>query len=655
MTYFTNKKDFPQKNIKYFFVLVFLLVSSHQIFNFDALPYTFLILYFLLGLGIIVVPLTGDKIFPVHSRLGRPTFSSIMVGITISLPTIIYFLFTFNQDLPLWGDHQAHTAMSYGTITFWAMSPGIENVSNKSLQDINLLNRATILGLLALLTSIVLKYKHTPATCWLMVSSWAAMVIFLSATGNFEHLRYPSAGYFFDMPFNTFVYLFDQNRLWNGPRIGSALAPVIWLFVLRPVLIKRWPSIDILPWAILIFWLPESLHYFSSSYLEPWAIICTLLAIELIVRYRSEGAAGALLLTGVAACVKEPFIIALPAIWLIGKPWQEIKKCVELSTAGLIAGLPFLSYLYLRYDSPAPEVTMAQRGFTVRSDWKISEDLTFHFGRLFESVGMMASGFLIMSGILLLGMCFTKRFRTVSVANIVTATLIFLLFFADHVSAKYAGFYRFAMPYIPFIASGLLITGIAFGKKTQLFIVLIALCLVGPGMIRATGDTLKPDPVRAGIEWGSSPVFIGFPSLVNKAINEKILPKNVTVAIESLPPLTHIFSSPPRFIKNNYYSIKLVEQDSKESCQCSQHTPYRFKPFMRMGDDRTISVDAYGTRCPRDMARDQCLKLSNVNSSSERCMKKMLRTCEEVITKNFDGHIYAIFGIGVRKNSNIEH
>ncbi|MBT06941.1 MAG: hypothetical protein CMM32_08525 [Rhodospirillaceae bacterium] len=646
-----NYMVFPQfsgKKSSYFFSLIFLITCSHQIFNFDTLPLIFLFLYFLLATAIIFAPLSNCKIFPNSSPLGRPSFSSIAIGLVISVPIILYFLCTFNQDLPLWGDHQAHTAMSYGTIAFWAMSPGMGDISNKSLGDLHVFNRATLLVFLILITFLILKFRNTTASGWLVISIWIGTITFLSITGEYEFLRYPSAGYFLDIPFNTLVYIFDTNRLWNGPRIGNALAPAIWLFVLRPIFLRKWPTIDVFPWAVIVFWLPESLHYFSSSYLEPWAIICALLSIELIIRYRADGATGALFFMGLAACIKEPFILAIPAIWMIGRPWQNFRKFWELNIAAFIAGLPFLSYLYLRYHSPSQVITNSQRGFELRGNWYSLDNFSIYFGNIYDSVGGFSGGFIVGAAILLLGMCFNRYFRGVAVANLATSTFIFLFFFTDSQSSSYSGLYRFAMPYIVFLSSGLLITALAFGQRATLFLTLSALVLVGPNMVKATNDTLKPDPTRAGIEWGSAPVFIGFPSLINMAINDDILPLNATIAIEELYPVTHIFLAPPRFIKDSRYSIVHVPQTMGESCRCTPTTPYRFKPFMRMGDDRSISVDTHGTRCPTDMAPKQCLELSKVNSAADSCMQRMFSTCEKVITKTFEDHIYAILGLGVR-------
>ena len=71
-----------------------------------------------------------------------------------------------------------------------------------------------------------------------------------------------------------------------------------------------------------------------------------------------------------------------------------------------------------------------------------------------------------------------------------------------------------------------------------------------------------------------------------------------------------------------------------------------------MGDHRSLSIDTYGTRCPRDMAREQCINLSEINRGTEECLVKMTNSCEKVYTERFDGDIYAIFGLQVTGHSN---
>ena len=71
-----------------------------------------------------------------------------------------------------------------------------------------------------------------------------------------------------------------------------------------------------------------------------------------------------------------------------------------------------------------------------------------------------------------------------------------------------------------------------------------------------------------------------------------------------------------------------------------------------MGDHRSLSIDTYGTRCPRDMAREQCINLSEISRGTEECLVKMTNSCEKVYTERFDGDIYAIFGLQVTVHSN---
>jgi hypothetical protein len=54
------------------------------------------------------------------------------------------------------------------------------------------------------------------------------------------------------MPFLGPAYLLRNVEL--ACRLPNVLAPLVWLFVLRPWLIGRWPDLRVLAFAVALFW-----------------------------------------------------------------------------------------------------------------------------------------------------------------------------------------------------------------------------------------------------------------------------------------------------------------------------------------------------------------------------------------------------------------
>jgi hypothetical protein len=170
-------------------------------------------------------------------------------------------------------------------------------------------------------------------------------------------LRYPGGGYFAAVPFLGPAFLLHNVEL--AGRVANVAAPIVWLFALRPWLIGRWPDLRVLPFAVLLFWQKDVIYYFDSVYLEPWAVVFCLLAVEILISRGSRGASVACLLAGAAAVVKEPYVLALPLFWLAGAPWRKpMSEVLALTGSAFAAGIPFLIYFGAHNSSEASELAL---------------------------------------------------------------------------------------------------------------------------------------------------------------------------------------------------------------------------------------------------------------------------------------------------------
>jgi hypothetical protein len=106
---------------------------------------------------------------------------------------------------------------------------------------------------------------------------------FLPASPLFA--RYPAAFYLLAAPLNVFFdvaaipYPHAANHIVNG------LSLPVWLFVLRPLVIGRWPDWQVLPIALLLYFQAPALTFIASTLIEPWSLVFLLLAVEVLVVY----------------------------------------------------------------------------------------------------------------------------------------------------------------------------------------------------------------------------------------------------------------------------------------------------------------------------------------------------------------------------------
>ncbi len=92
--------------------------------------------------------------------------------------------------------------------------------------------------------------------------------------------RYPSSGYFVEIPLRLLV----TGKGFGDPslfvdRISMALSVPVWLFILRPLAVRRWPDLAILPFALCYFWQKDIVYWTASVDLEPWSIVLVMVAV----------------------------------------------------------------------------------------------------------------------------------------------------------------------------------------------------------------------------------------------------------------------------------------------------------------------------------------------------------------------------------------
>ncbi|MBV9557123.1 MAG: hypothetical protein JO254_08570, partial [Pseudolabrys sp.] len=337
-----------------------LIVANHSIFRLGTLSLVWALALLAVIAAVVILCPSIDLKAPAIRAL-RPT--NVLIGSIIVVPLAASIVLGWNREFPFHGDHNFHIRQ---TIYFahWWISPIAAaplEVMPRALIENSF--RALLSNPLQLLTSratIFAVILAASAGCyrWHRLGALILAVICFTAWGLFEHsiyYRYPGAWYFLAIPFLAPAYLTHNLEL--AGRLANALAPLAWLFLLRPYFIGRWPDFRILPLAAFVLWQQDVLYFFDSSYLEPWAVIFSLLAVELLIVNGRAAAPVACLMVGIAAAFKEPPILALPFVWLAGEPWRGTwTERAKLTGAGLAAGFPFVLYFVARKSLTAAEL-----------------------------------------------------------------------------------------------------------------------------------------------------------------------------------------------------------------------------------------------------------------------------------------------------------
>src|SRR5205814_213870 len=124
--------------------------------------------------------------------------------------------------------------------------------------------------------------------------------------------RYPGTLHFFAAPLHAIATAHPLNV----ERMLNALAIPVWLLILRPLILRRHATAGTFAVAALLFWQKDVVYYFTSGYLEPWAIVIVLTALEHVITYNGADIHVPLLLLGTAAIMKEHVVITLPIVAL---------------------------------------------------------------------------------------------------------------------------------------------------------------------------------------------------------------------------------------------------------------------------------------------------------------------------------------------------
>jgi len=559
--------------------------------------------------------------------------ANLLIALIALAPLLADLGIGWNRDFPFSGDTWFHVGQSY-RMAFWWLSPVASPVVKvPTLDDVRglvshpsslLVSRVVALSIIGIVTALLYRRWRLPA----LVFAVAAIV----SWGCFEatiFLRYPGARYLIDLPFLGPAFALNDIEL--GGRLSNVAAPICWLFILRPWLIRRWPDIRILPVALLLFWQKDVIYYFDSVYLEPWGVILSLLAIESLLEYGRDGAPLACLLIGAAATVKEPFILALPMMWLAGAPWRtKSQEFIRLSAAAVVAGVPFVLYYAARKNVPFADME-TNRTVHLAFSSHASERFAAEFSKQMTYAFPGTSGALAIAVLVcLLAMLWraNSERRLALACALGAALLIALMFMVDAASLRWAGYFRFLMYSLPFLASGFMLLSREINARWCLALAAVAAVLQAPSAYTALALSAGPASGRNFVEHYDAPLVFPIKSLTAEARRAGTLPSGA-------PILANTIDNTQRSLPGSGITYGPV---GELYCTCAADHPNVLALFIRF-TNMSASLATHEQPPGSRFAIWQ-----KTDAQRPECLAELKRTCGHVFTRFEAGELVGALG-----------
>lgn len=574
----------------------------------------------------------GMAQFPVSARdqqnEGVRLEEALIVGAAFMLPAGLYLIATWNQEFPLVGDHDFHLAQSLMSYGFW-----------KS-------RFVPVLGALIglLFWAVRMPRWFRPRPLWVpgLLGVLLLITAFIPPGPMTFAVRYPGSYHFLLFPLRALWQIAAWPSPLNAQRLLNFLAIPGWLFLLRPWILRRWPDRSLLPVAFFAFWQKDLIYYFTTCYLEPWALIVMAVAAELLLREGARRRYTVWLLLGMAAIFKEQIIFVLPFAVLPTVTRAELTgpNGRTPSFVMALAVFPFFIYYCLRRTSQVWRTA----GFASLSEIFSSSRALEFVHRVWEQWGPALFLVAAIFGVTLWLGHRQNRARApgpweVASALVAAASFQVCFFYADRISVAWTGYARFHL--VPQIFLGLLLIPIGTWVHERWHrrgvVLLCTICLLGnaPGLTSLAQTSSGSGMARNFFEHYDAPVFLPFDRVISRARAQGILNGVVTIRVEA-PGLRSllggylpmIYSQAYPQIANAYRLTILNPGNESTACHCT-----------RTGEATVaLSVNFTGLmeHSPQRAATEQV---------DENCRAAMRASCARFTEYVEEGHTLGVLGV----------
>jgi hypothetical protein len=364
------------------------------------------------------------------------------------------------------------------------------------------------------------QYAATIAMALLLASSYLL-------PGSALFGRYPTGFYLLATPLSVAFEAANIPYPITANHIVNVLSVPVWLFVLRPFVIGRWPDWRVLPVALLVYFQAPAFVYVSSALLEPWALVFLLLSVEAVAAFEPDERWMAVPLAAVATFFKETAILLLPTVWLLAcVEWRGFRPSIRRGavTVGVASVAPFLIYYAVRRSVQIERVYeiagIAGTWSSARvSEWLINVRANVGVGGMLAIAAAMAWS---LRPTFAKASTFAKATvdRTVGkhIAWIVTALLVALFFFADAASIAYTGYGRFLAYSLVALCGAVFASAYRVADQQRAvvaFCAVIALLQL-PAVAGMFTLDFQPDYERNSLEWNRSLIRLPVRTLAEK-------------------------------------------------------------------------------------------------------------------------------------------
>ena len=554
-----------------------------------------------------------DKV-PKDNRLPYFHGLNLIFGLLILAPALLVWTAQWTAEFPFSGDHDHHVFAAMAGLEYW---------------------RSLFWLPLIWIGVVVYIYKNKSPHFWgigVLLALWLLSNAYQVPTFYFS--RYPAFAYLLTAPFMAIANLMHWPSLVFANQTAQFLSLPIWLFVLRPFFLKRWPDLPILLFAFFIYWQKDFIHYQSAAYLEPWSLVFIALALEMVLtqplpRWRP------LLMIGVATWLKETSILFAPFIWLgiYALPlWKKEKGSLKESIfVGAATITPFIAYYIMRVEDKI-----------FRSAQLMDFSKAFTSGRLNEFLFRLTEQWQV-TGLLLLTLLFAawvwwvrqdreRRFLGFCLLLAVILTLPF--YFMDALAIDFPGYPRFYLPTYMLLSSPLLILSTQFKKQTLFALVGMIVTLQFIASFNYVKISFGPSAQRSFTEHFDSPAYFPIRTLVNKAEAQGRVRRGDKIIIR--PSIANFypqsFAVGYRDLNEKFrFAVAPLPADPT-ACSCTGESKALLIPL--------ITDSGLKSKKPQD---------AKVKAQANACIEQIKKSCTNVFEQKLsDGQLSGVLGVTTR-------
>ncbi len=562
---------------------------------------------------------------PGQAHLSKKAFFSAVICTTlVCLPVFWYLFATWNQEFPHIGDHEFYYWSNTIAYREFVSNPGVYR------SMIGLLIVATVTGYWRL--AIVLMI---------------AAIFYFDAGSEMQEVfsRYPGGGRMLNLPFMHMSVVQDWSSPLNAGRLANSLAVPIWLMVLRPLLLGRWPNWLILPVGLLMFYQAETVYLFTTAYLDPWATITVLLATELLLRAeRQNDYLKACLVLGVGAVVKEQVVFLIPWVWMAGKPWLHDNRRKLLALAvGACSVLPFILYYFIRRASGFSRYDYVGIGQIFSGQWQTEfwHRVVFHFG----VTGLVMLVLVAIFWIFVLMDRNFKQYRFSLLMMFGGLVSLVLLFNLDVGGMAFTGYPRFYLPVLALLAAPLFLLSRFSDRpswRNAAVTVACSIILIGnlPTLSTTLSKTSAPDAVRNFNEHYDAPIYLPIKALIETANEDGALRDGQSIFIRLVTGWNQ-----PTFVYPHIIRDHPMQVLHDQPCNCDQGGA-TLQPFVYPAGLHEIG-DMYDPETPGYplLPRQFAPRWSEVNEGKSACLAELKRSCSYYAEQKIGDFVTGAIGV----------